>query len=261
MPIARWYCARCRADVPLDHFATTECGETVCHPDVAAAILHHDRNQHVRGVVRVTTGLGCPRRSVIEHTEEYAVDPLDANAMLTGTAWHALMEAHGGEEAEVSVAGTLAGVKVAGKSDKMRGSLVEDHKNVADAKAPYIRKDGPSRGHIVQLSIYAELAEQSGRPRPTRGIIWYHTSKAGADALIPVPVELLHISEALEFKPGEGEFSVAELYAQAEAGIASGDWRAMPLAGRTQQFGKFKTACDYCGVRAICTEGEKGAPF
>lgn len=260
MPIAKWYCSACRADVPLDHFETTECGERV-HPDYCAAILGDRDSQHVKGAVRVTHGLGCPRRAVIEHTEDYAVDPLELNAMLTGTAWHEMMERYGdGEAVEQGVAGTLAGVQVAGKSDRISGGVVEDWKHISDDRIRYIENEAKPE-HRAQLSIYAELAAQSGRERPTRGVIWYHTSKAGDKALIPRKVELMPIDEALALRPYDGAHTVAELYAQADEGFRTGDWRAMPLAGQTQKFG-YKVACAYCHVAGICAQGENGfAPF
>jgi len=265
MPIAKWYCARCKADVALDHFATTECGETAVHPDYAAAILGDRDSQHTKGAVRVTHGLGCPRRAVIEHVEDYAVDPLDCNAMLTGTAWHAMMERYGQpNRVEVAVTGVVEtdgrDIRVAGKSDYLYRQTVQDHKHVGDDKLRYKLKDGATPEHRVQLSLYAELASQSGHERPTKGVIWYHTSKAGKDALTPMPVELMPIDEALAHRPYQGDYTVAELYAQADDGFRTGDWRAMPLAGKTQRFG-YRVACDYCSVRSICTEGETGAPF
>jgi len=260
MPIAKWYCSHCKADVPLDHFATTECGERV-HPDFCAAILGDRDSQHVKGAVRVTHGLGCPRRAVIEHIEDYAVDPLDCNAMLTGTAWHAFIETHGNaEHVEQRVSGVLAGVTVTGKSDNINGDVVSDWKHVSDDRIRYIENEAKPE-HRAQLSIYAELAEQSGRQRPTRGMIWHHTSKAGAKALIPVQVKLMSINEVLEFKPHDGEFTVGELYQQADAGFKAGDWKSMPLAGQAMRFG-MKTLCDFCSVRGLCTEADNGlAPF
>ena len=269
MPIAKWFCPTCQAEVPLDHYATSVCGETTVHPDYAAAIIGDRDGQHVKGAVRVTHGLGCPRRAVLEHVEDFAVNPLDVNAMLTGTAWHAMMEHHGKRSAldtdsdsgcEVSLRGTLAGVEVAGQCDRLRSGIVEDHKHINDDKVKYVRKDGVKSEHVAQLSIYAELAEQSGRQRPTRGIVWYHTSKAGKDALIPIHTELMPVDEVLEFKPHGGEYTVAELYQQADEGFRTGDWRAMPLAGKSMSFGPH-SMCNYCTVREICMEAEKGAPF
>jgi hypothetical protein len=250
--------------VSLDHFATTECGERI-HPDYCAAILGDRDGQHVKGAVRVTHGLGCPRRAVIEHVEDYAVDPLDCNAMLTGTAWHSLMERYGRPgTVEVSVAGNLAtpggSVAVAGRSDCIVGEHVHDHKHIGDDKLRYKLREGATPEHRVQLSLYAELRAQGGHERPSKGVIWYHTSKAGKDALTPMPVELLPIDEALAHPPYGGAYTVAELYAQADEGFRTGEWRTLPLAGQTQKFG-YRVACDYCAVRGICMTAENGAPF
>lgn len=263
MPITKWYCQTCKAEVPIDHYATSVCGETLVHPDYAAAIIGDRDSQHIKGAVRVTHGLGCPRRAVIEHVEDYAVDPLEMNAMLTGTAWHAMMERFGDEQGcEVSVGGNLAGVSVAGRADRIRdmqgGVAVEDHKHVNDPK--YVKKDGVKPEHVAQLSIYAELAEQSGRNRPTRGIIWHHTSKSGADALIPIKVELMPVNDVLEFRPHQGDYTVAELYQQADDGFRTLNWRAMPMAGASMSLGAH-TMCNYCSVRGICKTAETGAPF
>ena len=261
MPITKWFCPTCQAEVPLDHYATSVCGETTVHPDYAAAIIGDRDSQHVKGAVRVTHGLGCPRRAVIEHVEDFAVNPLDVNAMLTGTAWHAMMERYGEPgKVEVALSGNIAGVKVSGRTDRLGTGTVEDHKHINDDKVKYIRKDGVKAEHVAQLSIYAELAEQSGRQRPTRGIVWYHTSKAGKDALIPIHTELMPIQEALDFKPHQGEYSVAELYQQADEGFRTQDWRALPLAGKSMSFGP-QSMCSYCTVREICMEAERGAPF
>lgn len=265
MPITKWFCPSCQAEVQLDHFATTKCGETVVHPDYAAAILGDRDSQHVKGAVRVTHGLGCPRRAVLEHVEDYAVDPLDVNAMLTGTAWHAMMERYGRDgTVEVSLRGRIptdsGSVEVAGKCDGLVGETLFDWKHINDDKAKYVRKDGVKAEHVAQLSIYAELAEQSGRQRPTRGIIWHHSSKAGKDALIPIEVKLMSVDEILEFKPHSGEYTVAELYQQADEGFRTQDWHALPLAGKSMSFGP-QSMCSYCTVRAICTEANLGAPF
>src|SRR5512137_1486392 len=95
MPIAQWICAACGGRVvPLTHFTDSPCGEKV-HPDYAAAILKDRADQYVKGAVRVSHGLGCPRRAAIEEAVDFAVDPLEQNAMLTGTAWHAMVESAG----------------------------------------------------------------------------------------------------------------------------------------------------------------------
>lgn len=267
MAIANWICRGCGGRVVLlDHFATSPCGESVVHPDMAAAMLADRNEQYVSRAVRVSHGLGCPRRAAIEESEPIAVDPLDANPMLTGTAWHALVESAAPRElAEVELFGTLAGVKVSGKCDRLRQLTdgtwaVEDWKHVNDFNVKYLR-DGPKREHVVQLSLYAELAEQCGRPRPTVGIVWYHSTQSGRDALVPQRTALLPLDEALAHRPYDAEHTVGELLQQAAAHFVDGrDWRTLPLAGASIKFGA-RTGCDYCGVRGICRQAETGAPF
>jgi len=268
MPIVGWLCKGCGGrEVGLNHFHETLCGETVCHPDFADAIFKDRTSQYVNGVVRVTHGLGCPRRAAIEHVETYRVDPLDANAALTGVAFHALME-HAGhpDMTEVEVKGVIEGIPVNGKIDRMRrlhdGTfIIEDWKHISDFQVKYRKQDGIKPEHIIQASIYAELCQQMGMRRPARGIIWYHTSMNGKDALMPTPFSLMPLAEALAVKPFGGDFTVLELYQQAaDVFINHEGWKSLPLAGASILFGS-KTMCDYCSVRSICAEAASGAPF
>ncbi len=57
-----------------------------------------------------------------------------------------------------------------------------------------------------------------------------------------------------------GEYTVAELYQQADEGFRTGDWRALQLAGKSMSFGPM-SMCSYCTVRGICMEADRGAPF
>ena len=274
MGISGWLCRECGGrEVPLDHFATTKCGEAV-HPDYCAALLNDRNGQYVTGAVRVSHGLGCPRRAAIEESESFYVDPLDSNAALTGTAWHSMMEGAGPSSlCEVEVGGVINGVKVNGKIDRLYQAangdwVVRDHKHIGEFQIKWRKQDGVKLEHTVQGSIYAELCEQSGLPRPVRGIIDYHTSSNGKDALMPASYALLDLSSALDVKPYGGEFTVAELLSQADQFYSavvdqqrSTDyWKLMPLAGKSIMFGA-KTACDYCTVRSICSEAENGSPF
>ena len=210
--------------------------------------------------------MGCPRKAAIEEAVEFAVDPLELNAMLTGTAWHSFVEAAGPKGAvEVEVSGIINGVRLNGKMDRLRRLTdgtwaVEDWKHVNDFGLKYV-KEGPKKEHVVQASIYAELCEQSGHIRPSVGLIWYHSSQAGTAALTPHKFNLLPLYEALAHHPYECEFTVMDLLRQAadhyEAGLR---WDELPLAGRSITFGA-KNACGYCSVKSICDEADKGAPF
>jgi len=266
MPISRWICNGCGGrEVPLSHFSDTACGELV-HPDYAAAILKDRSEQYISHAVRVSHGLGCPRRAAIEESVDFAVDPLSQNAMLTGTAWHALVEAAGPNAlVEVEVEGVVADVKVRGKMDRLRKLhngdwAVEDWKHVGEFGLKYV-KPGPKPEHIVQTSIYAELVAQVNRPRPTVGLIWYHSSSGGKDAMVPHKFPLMPLHEAVNHRPYDCDFTVGELLRQAASHYENGvKWEELPLAGASIKFGA-KTGCDYCGVRSICKEAEVGTPF
>jgi len=267
MPIAHWICAGCGGrEVPLTHFAETECGEKV-HPDYCTAILNDREGQYVKGAVRVSHGLGCPRRAAIEEAEQFSVDPLELNPPIKGTAWHAFVEAAAPRDyAELEVEGTISGVKVRGKIDRLRKLpsgdwAIEDWKCISDFQIKYRKLDGVKLEHRIQASIYAELLDQMGRERPTVGIIWYSSSVGGKDALMPAKFDLMPLSEALNSRPYDCEFTVLELYRQAASHYEDGvRWDELPLAGSSIIFGS-KTACNYCTVQSICTEADKGAPF
>lgn len=253
MPINAWICRGCGGrKVPLDHFATTECGESVCHPDYAAAVLA-DRTKQPSGKVRVTNGLGCPRRSAIEAAEDYAVDPLDLLPSVSGVAWHAWVEQGGSAETnEVAVSGTVDGVPVQGTVDRIRTlpsgeCVIEDHKSM-DTLTYY--KEAKEE-HVAQMSVYAHLYG-----RVTRGIIWAKTHKK----MVPFSAELWPIEQVAAFKPYGGEYTVAELYAQSYEAVGGKPWKDLPLAGQSMRFG-VKGMCDFCNVREDCTVAAMGSPW
>lgn len=267
MPISGWLCVACGGrQVPLDHFATTKCGDTV-HPDFANAVLkssteHNERRGGTPGV-SVTQGLGCPRRAAIELSVPYYLDPLTMNAPETGTAWHAHLERASVDpkNTEVELAGVIAGIKVTGRCDRLRPpDTIEDAKHVNDFRRKYLKTMAPDN-HRAQLSIYAELVEQTFGWRPTRGVIWYHFTMSGPDAFLPTKVDLLPIADALQLKPQLGKYSVLELFQQADSFFSGAvKWEDLPLAGESQMFGD-KSLCTYCSVREVCWTQARGAPF
>lgn len=176
-------------------------------------------------------------------------------AAITGTGWHAVMERAG--KPEILVSGVIAGIQVSGKMDSY-GDPIGDWKTMG-AKAPAEAKPE----HVVQLSLYAELCEQSGLRRPRSGIIWYKDPWS----IQPRLCSLMTVDEALAVKPYGGEHTVRELFAQAskmftkdERGSEYEHWSHQPLAGKSMMFGT-KSMCDYCAVREQCTVAAMGAPF
>lgn len=78
--------------------------------------------------------------------------------------------------------------------------------------------------------------------------------------MLPFAEKLWDLETVLAFQPLAGEYSVAELLAQAAIGFEHKHWQELPLAGESMKYGN-KTACDYCSVRESCYTQAKGAPF
>lgn len=107
--------------------------------------------------------------------------------------------------------------------------------------------------HLAQMSLYAELVEQTKGWRPAHGIAWYRMQKE----MLPFAEELWPLGRVLDYKPVSGEYTVGELLEQ----LASDSrWEELPLVGETQKYGT-KLACDYCAVRDLCWTQAKSAPF
>lgn len=265
MPITRFVCPSCGdVEVDLDHFERTACGEQV-HPDFAGAVLWSERTHYRHGdrVIGVTDLIGCPRKAAIRHDEDYAVNPLDVNAPLGGTAWHTIMVSGSKEPAkcEVSLRGTIDGIEVVGQADRVRDGLIEDWKVTNDFDAKRRREEGAKADHMAQVSLYAELAEQMNGPasRPSRGIVWYrHQVKPG---LVPCAFDIWPLERVLAYKPADGISTVRDhLHWMARWVRRDVSWRDMPLAGERQSYGA-KDACTYCTVRGQCKTAARGAEF
>lgn len=256
MPITGWYCAKCRANVPLDHYESCDS----VHPDFAAAVLADSQKQRVEGI-HVTNITGCPRRGVIERAVDVHVDPLAYNSMLGGTAWHKMMEdgSNHPELCEVDVAGEIAGVRLVGTVDRLHPpTAISDWKTTSEWAEKWLNKPKDEGGgmkaeHLAQMSLYAELVEQSFGWRPEFGVAWYRTHKTH----LPFTERLWSLDETLDFHPLGGDYSIAELIEQAGN---SNDWRAMPMAGQSMAYGT-KSACDYCSIRETCWTQAFKAPF
>lgn len=270
MPIKYWLCPVCKLVVGLDHFTITACGLAL-HPDYAAAVLHSDDEYYGHDTVTVTNGLGCVRARAIERDKDVAVNPLDYNALVLGKAWDGAMERWApADMVKIKVKGTIGDIVVEGEIDRVRrmGSelAIEDHKHSNNFQYAHVVKDeGPRTEYIIQTSIYAELYTQTFGERPTKGIVWYNFSGANVGnkpPLVPKIYNLMPLDNCLTHKPYGGDFTVAELYAQAalyyQARVT--DAFDLPLAGTTMSFGT-KGYCDYCQVRTACFENAFGAPF
>ena len=264
--ITGWQCPICSSTTPLDHYKSSTCGASI-HPDYAAAVLADRGKQQQRSGVRVSSLTSCPRKSAILSAEDVAVDPLSMLSALKGTAWHAMMERAAEKDAEVRVAGVIAGVPITGSIDRVRtvnGILtLEDWKTGKDSRAVFIRGgkawgkeikgEGAPKEYIVQLSIYAELYEQTFGVRPAAASIWWaFSAEMWAEA-----VALMSVAECLAFQPYNCGYTVEQLLQQLASGVP---WQQLPLVGESIKFGT-KTGCDYCEVRDLCWTEAKSAPF
>lgn len=260
MPLSGWDCPVCHDHkAPLDHYAKSSCGESI-PADYVGAILKGRSERYSKGEVTVTVGLGCVRQRAIEAAEPTFPDPLSMNSMLTGTAWHSLME-YGSVDptnTEVEVAGVIDGLPMRGKVDRLLPpDAIADHKHQKDSARKYLKGAKPE--HAAQLAIYAELVQQSKGWRPTRGIIWYHDAAAGFAPMVVDPLPTL--DAALTYRPFGGEFMVRELYQQAAEFYAGRKkWEDLPMAGESMRFG-VQSMCNFCPVRDACFIQNRMAPF
>lgn len=297
MPIVGWQCPICNRAVPLDHYETSDCGLAI-HPDYAAAIIRdRETPHHTTDMVTVTMGLGCPRSRALENSDEdLLANPLDYNALLIGQAWDTFIT---GEK--LVLRGVVEGIQMAGEVDRVwrhgPDLYIVDWKHSNNNQQLFMKKE-EERGTVikteyrVQTSIYAELyyqmemerfeagllkrgykkatkesLEECAPPeRPNRGMVINHYSGAQSSrnrVLWPLVYDTIPLEEALDFRPYDGDYTVLDLYQQA-AGLYADQpvaWSDLPLAGKTMQFGKTNTMCDYCQVRVKCYETAQGAPF
>lgn len=267
--IVGFNCPVCKRPVSLDHFEVTECGLQV-PADYATAVLHDQDDRYITDEVTVTAGLGCPRSRAIERDSEVLVDPLSYNALLIGRAWDQLLEKHAPDgTAKIELEGTIEGIHIFGEIDRVWECgdkfIIIDHKHSNNFAQKFAKKEGVKPEHRIQTSIYAELYFQKFGRRPTHGLIFSHYSGATAEPITPFVYEVQPLADCLAWKPYGGDYTVLELYKQAEKYYA--DKRAgatapfsLPLVGATMKFGT-KSMCDYCSVFAACTEANTGSPF
>jgi hypothetical protein len=197
------------------------------------------------------------------------VNPLDYNAMVLGSAWDAALQRHApAGTAKVRVTGVIDGLTIDGEIDQVRRIgdklLIEDHKHSNNFQYKYIVEEGVRVEYVVQTSIYAELYHQTFGERPTHGVIWYSFSGGNTPnkpPLLPKVYPLMTLTDCLDHRPYDGNYTVRELYHQAD-GYCRGRVVALdlPLAGESMKFGT-KSYCDYCQVREACFTQAKGAPF
>lgn len=273
--IVGFACPVCHRNQPRDHYETSKCGLTIS-PDYATAILRDNEDRYIKDQVTVTAGLGCPRSRAIEADVDVYVNPLAYNALLIGRAWDLHMEKYAPEgTAKITLKGTIEGITVYGEIDRVRRCdgwlMISDWKHTNNFQQKWIKQEGVKRENVIQTSIYAELYAQQFGERPTHGEIIYHFSGASSSSnpsLMPFQYLLLPLDECLAHKPYNGQFTVLDLYRQAdryekwkrgEGGIKV-EALDLPLAGVSMSFGA-KEFCSYCQVESTCKEAATGSPF
>jgi len=263
MPITAWDCPECHRAAPLDHYESGGACSLAVHPDYVAAVLADSAKRADKAWPTVTMGLGCVRAAAIQQDEDVSINPLDVNAMLTGSAWHAVMD-RGAPDNEVEVSGQLGGMVVTGTIDRVRKLadgrvIIEDWKHGNCFSRKYATAAKPE--HVVQVSLYAELYAQMYDIKPSAGVVWYHYTSS--PALIPRAVELWNVERCLAHHPYDADWTVGQLLRLADDydnRCVPAKWQDLPLVGATIKFGN-KTGCEYCSVRAICMTAATGAPF
>lgn len=277
MPIVGFNCPICKMVVAVDHYAVSDCGLKL-PADYATAVLRANDERYVSGEVTVTMGLGCPRSRAIEADLPVKVNPLQYNALLIGRAWDSLLEKYAPENtAKVQVDGTIEGIHIYGEIDRMvelDGKLyIADHKHSNNFAQKFAREGGVKTEYRIQTSIYAELYAQKFGKRPHKGLVFNHYSGAPTISdditryMLPFVYDFMPLAECLDHKPYGGDWTVLQLYQQAnvycqwkKGGAVRMEALELPLAGETMSFGS-KSFCDYCQVQNTCFEHAKGAPF
>ena len=255
MPIGAWNCPVCnKNDLPLDHYSTTDCGNSI-HPDYIRAVLLSEMGHYRFGTrdIGVTDLLGCPRSVAGSRDLKYSVNPKSLMAMSNGTAWDKWVTA---EQEKEELHGTLGGIEIIGEPDRVRNGVVEDWKRSNDFGKQYLKE--AKEDHRCQVSIYALLIECVDRQRWIgSGRIWYQFS----NDCLPFDVELMSEATILEYKPVNGETTItAHLALLNEWRLGNLKWEDMPLTGEQQSYGK-KSKCDYCPIAGPCREEATGAPY
>jgi hypothetical protein len=230
----------------------------------------------------VVPAMVCRRQRVWETTNDYGVNPLEAEGMLEGSAFHSAMGSMEvdvptpvkGEERRLEV----CGVPMRGRIDWLHPDRIEDLKTSAPFMVPsfptpaekaqgarvgvriWEPKDDEAKWR-VQLSIYRVLLEKDGIAAPTKGVVWRRYAGVKPENGRWRRFEFNLLDEAgLEREVGPWIRSLA-------GGLtaARGDeyaWRSMPADGREMIGSRGNQwKCDRCPLRAACEDNDKGTGY
>lgn len=237
--------------------------------------------RHSGRKITITSGLGCPRKTVIHRAMATYPDPTKMWAMTRGTLLHEQIGLAMGEEAgwvteetspeSCQFGGTLFGIPMTCRVDAYKADYSElwDWKFRKDGNEYFIDPGGVAKQEdCAQLNMARLLMEQqlSKDLSKMRMSVW-------VVAGIPVRTEVpLYTEEQLgRIRPGGGKYTVKEIFGMlqgaydawgGEPALAPMAIRTMPMVGQEMYTSPRKPgqcACThYCEVKDTCFELEGG---
>lgn len=201
----------------------------------------------------VTSCTSCPRRKALLRDGAPVQIERAANRAL-GTGLHALLERIDPATAEVRVVGTMWGMRMSGRIDRLRDGLVCDHKLKLSAKSA---PTGPYPEETWQAEMYRNLLAQNDI-QTTGWVIYHFWNNEWFD--FPHSGPILDEAELGRFRPHGSQWEareIARLAASVDDGAAVAD---IPLVGEAFPMGKL-TACAWCEVEGACKEAAGSVEF
>jgi CRISPR/Cas system-associated exonuclease Cas4 (RecB family) len=194
-------------------------------------------------ILSVTELLDCPRSLWLKKKKEYFVKPSQAYWGFRGNMIHAMIEAGKlpGDISEVRMHAEIAGHKISGQPDLIRGQTIFDWKSTS--KIP----EEPHPHHIAQVSMYRYLAHvQTPSLEIREGRIVYIDMKSH----VTLPFKLWSLKDTEKFMREE----LTKRYAMLN------ESEPPPFADhfnpRNWKCGSSE-AWSYCEVRRLCTHGQQ----
>lgn len=184
-------------------------------------------------VISVTQVLGCIRKAYLTATLEFAEEPLRFLARWIGSTIHARLErtAVASEKTETTYRMDLGdGFSFAGTVDHEDAEAIRDWKFTS-----YVPKE-PRPDNVRQLQIYRQLAKAKVPPE-----VCYIGTKDVQNFLL----DLKDDDEDLDWALARAAVLKTALMGELAP-------EQLPPEGRDIQYGRDKTACDYCPVREQC---------
>jgi len=200
----------------------------------------------------VTELLGCIRERAILKYLPVHVDPLGYLKAEMGTAVHN----HLNGDTALRFHGVLGGLETSGELDTYEENVIADYKT---SKPPW--KDEAYPEHVIQVSLYAELAWQNSR-KFTRYVIYYlggTSPKAVEGDILPQGACLNHqvdetgrtVKDNIELVKW---FDSRRIKHQDMVSMGEIINDTLPCSCESIHFGKDLKCDKYCAVRDVCLE-------